>query len=87
MQWKASEPPEYLGPRPGPESILISATGLAHRVGCISLPEYLWLAPPKWGWTDSTEMWSRIGVHTVQATRGNTNRIAERRCQDCDAQY
>lgn len=86
-RWKASDPPDYQGPRPGPESILISATGLAHRLGCLSLPDYAALAPPKWGWTDSAEMWPRIGAHTLQATRGNTKRVAERRCQECDEQY
>ena len=83
-QWVASVEPDYDGPRPGPESILISSTGFAHRLGCQHLPEYAWLVPPKWGWTESADLWSRIGVHPVHATQGNTHRVAERRCLDCD---
>lgn len=81
-----SPPPVYDGPRPAPADILISPTSMAHHSGCSHLPDHPWLVPPKWGWVDDPTVWPRIGNgHTVQATLGNTDRVAERRCSDCDA--
>jgi len=81
----AARPPDYDGPRPRPDDILISARGVAHRSGCDHLPDYRYLVPPAWGWIEDTTVWPRIGVHHVRATSGNTKRVAERRCLDCDA--
>jgi hypothetical protein len=86
--WVEHPPPSYDGPRPTPDAILISPAGIAHRLGaCAHLPEFAYLAPPKWGWTDSAADWSRIGTTEVPATAGNLDRVAHRRCLDCDEQY
>ncbi len=81
-----SAPPDYDGPRPRPQDILISPTGIAHRSGCTHLPEAAWLIPPRWGWSSDATQWSRIGNgHALRATAGNLDRIATRRCNDCDS--
>lgn len=67
--------------------MLISPAGIAHRHGCLHLPDYPWLVPPRWGWVEDSAVWPRIGAHSVQATHGNNARIAERRCLDCDESY
>ena len=83
--WVEHPPPAYDGPRPTAESILISPGGIAHRLeACNHLPDFAYLAPPKWGWTDSPTDWGRIGSVEVAATAGNTDRVAHRRCLDCD---
>jgi hypothetical protein len=76
--------PEYTGPRPPKDAILISATGIAHWHGCDHLPDYEYLVPPKYGWIEDGAAWQRIGNHEVQATGGNLARLALRRCLDCD---
>jgi hypothetical protein len=76
--------PEYDGPRPPRDAILVSATGIAHWYGCDHLPDYVYLVPPKYGWIDDHNAWSRIGNHEVAATGGNLARRAQRRCLDCD---
>ena len=81
----SSAPPNYDGPRPTPRDILISPKGVAHLSGCQHLPDYPWLTPPKWGWVSDPSLWTRIGNgHTLQATAGNLERVATRRCADCD---
>ena len=78
-------PPNYHGPRPSSDSVLISATGRAHRLGaCANLPDYVYLVPPKWGWINDPSVWQRIGVHEIRAREGNLDRVATRRCLDCD---
>jgi hypothetical protein len=86
--WVEHPPPAYEGPRPTSDSILISPTGIAHRLAaCTHLPDFLWLAPPKWGWTENAARWQEIGTHDVPATAGNTERLAQRRCLACDESY
>lgn len=86
--WVEQPPPEYDGPRPTTESILISPGGIAHRLGaCMHLPDYPWLVPPKWGWTDDASRWHEIGNRELQATAGNMSRVAHRRCLDCDESF
>lgn len=86
--WVEHPPPVYDGPRPSPDAILISPAGIAHRLGaCAHLPEYAYLAPPTWGWTDDASQWPRIGGSEVSATAGNLQRVAHRRCLDCDEAY
>ncbi|WP_234401976.1 hypothetical protein [Thermobifida halotolerans] len=68
-------------------SILISPRRYAHRPHCghLSVPD---IAPPVWGWITDPDphLWRRISEeHPVRATEGNTERLATRRCQDCDA--
>jgi hypothetical protein len=77
-------PPEYHGLRPSKDAILISPTGIAHWYGCDHLPDYEYLVPPKYGWIDDRGAWPRIGNHEVRATGGNLERLAQRRCLDCD---
>ena len=76
--------PEYTGPRPPKDAILISGTGVAHWYGCDHLPGYEYLVPPKYGWIEDRDVWTRIGNHTIEATGGNPARVALRRCLDCD---
>jgi len=76
--------PDYHGPRPSKDAILVSATGTAHWYGCDHLPDYEYLVPPKYGWIDDRAVWPRIGNHEVMATSGNRARVAVRRCLDCD---
>jgi hypothetical protein len=76
--------PEYDGPRPPKDAILISATGTAHWYGCDHLPDYEYIVPPKYGWINDRDAWPLIGNHDVKATGGNLARIAQRRCLDCD---
>jgi hypothetical protein len=76
--------PDYAGPRPPKDAILISGTGIAHWYGCDHLPDYEYLVPPKYGWIEDRAVWSRIGNHAVEATGGNLARVALRRCLDCD---
>jgi hypothetical protein len=77
-------PREYHGERPPKDAILVSRTGIAHHYGCTHLPHYDYLVPPDYGWIEDTSQWQRIGVHHVPATAGNTERVAIRRCLDCD---
>lgn len=77
-------PPRYEGPRPPKDAILVSSSGIAHHYGCEHLPDYSYLVPPTYGWIEDFSLWGRIGVHEVQATGGNTSRVAIRRCLDCD---
>jgi hypothetical protein len=76
--------PEYEGPRPPKNAILVSETGTAHWYGCDHLPDYEYLVPPKYGWIEDRNAWPRIGNHEVQPTGGNLARLAQRRCLDCD---
>lgn len=76
--------PDYTGPRPPKDAILISGTGIAHWYGCDHLPDYEYLVPPKYGWIEDRAVWARIGNHSVEATGGNLARVALRRCLDCD---
>jgi hypothetical protein len=76
--------PDYDGPRPPKDAILISPTGIAHWYGCDHLPEYEYLVPPKYAWIEDRTVWPRIGNHEVRATGGNRARLALRRCLDCD---
>lgn len=76
--------PEYDGLRPPKDAILVSATGIAHWYGCDHLPDYAYLVPPRYGWIEDRNAWSRIGNHEVAATGGNLARQAQRRCLDCD---
>ncbi len=86
--WVEHPPPPYEGPRPTSDAILISPSGIAHRLGaCSHLPDYPWLVPPKWGWTATSAGWGSISVHPLPATEGNTSRLAERRCLDCDESF
>lgn len=86
--WTEAPVPEYDGPRPDSASILISPTGIAHRLGgCAHLPDHPYLVPPRWGWTRDASAWSSIDPHEVAATEGNTGRIATRRCLDCDEAF
>ena len=84
VPWTEAPPPDYDGPRPDVSDILVSKRGIAHRSGCDHLPDYRYLVPPAWGWIDDPDVWPRIGVHELPATRGNTNLVASRRCLDCD---
>jgi hypothetical protein len=79
-------PPDYDGPRPPKDAILVSSTGLAHWYGgCTGLPEDEYLVPPRWGWITNRTLWPRIGPkHPVRADGGNTRLLADRRCTDCD---
>ena len=78
-------PPQYDGPRPPKDAILISGTGQLTGSAAITLPGYEFLVPPKYGWIDDRGVWPRIGNHEVRATGGNLARVAQRRCLDCDS--
>jgi hypothetical protein len=78
-------PPTYEGPRPPKDAILVSATNMAHWYGgCEHLPDYAYLVPPRYGWIEDRTLWPQIGQRQIRATAGNTDRVAERRCSDCD---
>src|SRR4051794_26529714 len=66
-----ASPPDYEGPRPGPDAILISPTGIAHHLGCTHLPDYEYIAPPRWGWSNDPNSVAQIGSHEVRANEGN----------------
>jgi hypothetical protein len=86
--WTEHPPPDYDGPRPTADSILISPGGIVHRLdACAHLPDLPWLAPPTWGWTTDASRWHAIGSSEVRATQGNTSRVAHRRCLDCDESF
>jgi hypothetical protein len=77
-------PPDYAGPRPPKDAILVHKSGRAHWYGCQHLPSYEYLVPPTWGWIDDRLAWQRIGQHRVRATGGKTALVADARCLDCD---
>ncbi|MBR8745100.1 hypothetical protein [Nocardiopsis sp. MG754419] len=72
---------------PTVHEIHIHTSGKAHRPGCRHHHPSA-VRPPTWGWvTDAgPEAWLRIGESApLRATGGNTDRVATRRCRDCDA--
>ena len=77
--------PQYDGPRPPKDAILISKTGTAHWFGCDHVPDYEFLVPPKYGWIENRGVWRRIGNHKLEATGGNLAGLAQRRGLDCDS--
>ncbi|BCK67389.1 hypothetical protein Srufu_013420 [Streptomyces libani subsp. rufus] len=63
--------------------------GNAHLPGCDHLSDSE-ISAPKFGWVASPDSdshtWSRISEsEPLRATQGNTDRVATRRCQTCDA--
>ncbi|MFV2197696.1 hypothetical protein [Nocardiopsis sp. LOL_012] len=67
-------------------TILVSPRGVAHRPGCLHQSESE-IQAPLWGWIADPEpgLWRRLGEGSpAQATHGNTERVATRRCQSCD---
>jgi hypothetical protein len=77
-------PPNYVGPRPPKDSILVHKSGRAHWYGCPHLPSYDYLVPPIWGWIEDRTRWQKIGQDQVPATGGNMRLVADVRCRDCD---
>lgn len=51
------------------------------------LPDYPWLVPPAWGWTEDAAGWHQVGPGEIRATLGNTRLVAYRRCLDCDESF
>ncbi|WP_067602666.1 hypothetical protein [Nocardiopsis listeri] len=67
-------------------AILISPRGIAHRPGCGHQSESE-IEAPMWGWINDPDplLWRRLGESApAQATKGNTKRVATRRCRNCD---
>nr|WP_285730400.1 hypothetical protein [Nocardiopsis sp. ATB16-24] len=67
-------------------AILISPRGIAHRPGCMHQSDSE-IAAPAWGWINDPDplLWRRLNESSpARATKGNTKRVATRRCQSCD---
>lgn len=70
-------------------SIIVSPAGNAHLPGCGHLEDSE-IAAPKFGWVQDPVpgAWGRISEgNPLQATKGNADRVAVRRCESCDAGY
>ncbi|USY22495.1 hypothetical protein NE857_13300 [Nocardiopsis exhalans] len=68
-------------------TILISPRGIAHRPGCMHQSDSE-IKAPLWGWITAPDpqLWRRLSAGSpARATHGNTERVATRRCQSCDA--
>ena len=68
-------------------AILISPRGIAHRPGCMHQSDSE-ITAPAWGWINDPDplLWRRLNESSpARATKGNTKRVATRRCQSCDA--
>jgi hypothetical protein len=81
---------QYRWIRFGPDALLISSRNMAHIPGaCDHHTEDDVLNPRNgWGWISDPEpsLWDRLGEDSpAQATGGNLNRAAVRRCSDCAA--
>ncbi|MEJ7743208.1 MAG: hypothetical protein WKF73_12005 [Nocardioidaceae bacterium] len=81
---RVQQAPPCEGERPPEDAILVSKTGTAHQYGCQHLPDDARLIPSGYGWISDATLWQQIGTQHVPATEGNTNRVAVRRCMDCD---
>lgn len=80
-------PPRTIGRVEASSAIIVSPAGNAHLPGCDHLSDSE-ISPPKFGWVASPDphTWSRISEsEPLRATQGNTDRVAIRRCQTCDA--
>ncbi|WP_026117997.1 hypothetical protein [Nocardiopsis alkaliphila] len=80
--------PEATSPEPRfPRgAILISPRGIAHRPGCKHQSDSE-VGAPVWGWINDPDplLWRRLNANSpARATKGNTKRIATRRCRNCD---
>lgn len=67
--------------------IIIHASGKAHLPGCMNI-DPADIRPPRYGWVPSPSpgAWRRLSPSSpLRATRGNLERTAVSRCQNCDA--
>jgi hypothetical protein len=68
------------------DTILVSASGIAHRPGACEHMTEDDIHPPGWGWKPNPTVgeWENLdSSHPVKATEGNVRRVAVRRCADC----
>lgn len=77
----------YTWSRFGPDAILISPDHYAHIPGAGTHHDEHVVLTNGWGWIEHPDpgQWLRIGNGTsLRASSGNLNRVADKRCKDCE---